>query len=104
MAETLQFVGIVLGAGIELELLPLAVEADILQQADIAYLLEPLLQQHVLQLGALLALLAGQVGLVQVTALQAEFVDPPAGAPGADLEEERHQPALQQLFRVAEKK
>ncbi len=98
VTEALQLVGVVLAAGVELELFPLAVEADLLQQTDVAYLLEPLLQQHVLQLGALLALLTGQIGLVQVAAFQTELVDPPAGATGPHLEEERHQAALQQLL------
>ena len=79
VAEALQLVGVVLQSGVVLKLFPLVFKANLLQQADMAYLLEPFLQQHVLQLQVLLVLLAGEIGLVQRAAFEAEFIDAPAG-------------------------
>ena len=78
VAKTLQLVGVVADPFL-MELFPLGLLADLLQQAAVADLLEPLEQQDILQLRVVLPLQLPHIRLDEIACLQRELVDTPAG-------------------------
>lgn len=78
VTKALQLVGVVADPFL-MELFSLGLLADLLQQAAIADLLEPLEQQDVLQLRVVLPLQLSHIRLDQIARLQRELVDTPAG-------------------------
>ena len=74
VTKALQLVGVVADPFL------MELQADLLQQAAVADLLEPLEQQDILQLRVVLPLQLSHIRFDQIARLQRELVDSPAGA------------------------